>query len=746
VAYLENATLIKEFIEGDQIVLDNVPMRVERGVGYQLSNAYPRKTQQGDPGPDDHPYNSTNTQRTWVNGCLVRDSEEAADVGNWWDGLAWTQTKGQLSAPLRVIRLDPGPDDPGGMTVPHVRMGENFIWTKGNLNGTIYEYRAVDGALRHLGGGAPVQFSGTVTNVGVMYQVETASVGEVGIWLYIPTTAGYTRIASDDFERHLSPDAVSWATVGFATNENKLYRLTTQGQVFFAIDHSDTWTLVGTISDGSEPRNIYQTSDDDGNRCIGVTTSSGLFLLDHDNALLVKTDFWFPEHAYNGYGAALWRAQDYISNGVGVQRKVGLLITQEGLDNRDGLPFPFAGGFFTDLEPSYNWLVGAVAGQTQGADLHVTPVDSQFGLTMNIPYPIVSSGAQANFLGINRKGAIYIYNGLGWAPFYKWNRPPTRVVVSMIQNATLDQREQHMFFGDVDGGAFVARIPAVYYNPIQSPNLPVEREWYLEESRIDWNLKDVPKIAKQLNIKADHLWHVVDDDDPDTPNTTATLGDGIYQNRIQVICNWLDPVGIKHTSEDLDVLSGPGPYPFVSLREVDPDDDDPPPTALRGLTPVPYLELRADSHEGNSRRSAPIGWERYKNTGEFLPTGLPHEAIWLTYRGINDDRDPEWMTTGVVEWRSIISRKWARPNRVFTFQISASTAIKGMSEEEVLDFLDGICLKVGGVPLVTGDAFYIVDVTRLDGSGEPGLSPRGARTITCLEFTDLVYEQQIDGP
>jgi hypothetical protein len=50
------------------------------------------------------------------------------------------------------------------------------------------------------------------------------------------------------------------------------------------------------------------------------------------------------------------------------------------------------------------------------------------------------------------------------------------------------------------------------------------------------------------------------------------------------------------------------------------------------------------------------------------------------------------------------------------------------------------------VPLVTGDQFYIVDVTRLDGSGEAGLSREARRTITCLEFTDLQYERDLDGP
>jgi hypothetical protein len=87
-----------------------------------------------------------------------------------------------------------------------------------------------------------------------------------------------------------------------------------------------------------------------------------------------------------------------------------------------------------------------------------------------------------------------------------------------------------------------------------------------------------------------------------------------------------------------------------------------------------------------------------------------------------------------------------RPNRVWTAQIDVSNAIKGVSEQDTLRILDTICFKVGGVPFVHGDRFYIVDVTRNDGSDPAGLAVQGYRTLTLLEFTDRTYEALADMP
>jgi hypothetical protein len=713
--YLTDATLIREWIEGDQIILDNVPLRVERGYGYSLTNVYGRKEQHGEPGPEDHQYTSTNTQRTWLGGQLRRDAEETGETGRWWKGHAWTQTRGALGHALKVDRIGLPEDAPLGQVVPLGRLGDDFYWSVGDINGRIYRHdEPTHTALDPLSGA--MSFVGTVMNVGAVFQTEGDTDDEADTWMYVPTTTGYTRFALDGTVTH-APLQWQHACVGMAVNENRLYRLNTNGKVFFLIDHDDRWEYAGTLPDGSDPQNIYQTYDDDGNRVIGVTSTSGLWMLDHDNQMLLDTDLTFPEHAYQGLGAVNWRGDDYISVGVGVHRKAGTLVVAAGLDEDDGLPNPFSGGFITHLARSYNLLIAAVAGQPAAENSESgIPEEEMFGVTQGLPYPIVGLGTQARFVGKNRLGAIFCWNGLGWSEMYTWNRPPTRAIVTMIRNASLEDRYQHLFFGDNDGGAYAIHVPMTYYNPLESPNLPLDRESYLEESRIDWNMPDVPKIAKQINIKPDHLWHKIEPDQVDP-----------YLNRIQIICNWIDLDGHEHTSEDPDVMNGPGPYPFSD-----------------GDQPLPYLELRADVKNDNSRRSASIGWERYRNTGVLLPTGLPHEAIWMTYRFLGDPRND--YTGGVIQWRTILARKWMRPNRVFTFQVNAATANKGLSETEILHHLDNVCLKKSGVPLVNGDEFLIVDVTRLDGSGEAGLSPRGMRTISCLEFTDHTYEDVIHGP
>ena len=724
--YLEEATLIREWIEGDEIVLDNVPMMVERGVGYSLTNTYGRKTQHGEPGPDDHQYNSTNTQRTWMSGQLRRDSQETAETGRYWQGHAWVHTRGGLGHALKVDKVSFPADAPEGQVVPLDRLGRNFFWAVGTDNARIYQHvEASHSAIDPVVAGVShvVSVVGTVMNRGITFRTPGDDDAVSDVWLYVPTTGGYTRF-DVEMNVELAPEDQNWATLGFAINQNKLYRLTTAGKVFSLLDHTDRWQYVATLPDGSYPQNIYRTYDDDGNRCIGVTTSSGQWLLDHDNGWLFDTDLTFPEHAYQGRGACLWRGDDYISVGIGIHRKTGQLVVAAGLDEDDGLPPPFVDGLITDLCPSYNVLVAAVAGEAQG-EADVPLGDSIYGLTQSLPYPIPTLSSQSRLLGKNRMGAIFVYNGLGWSEVFTWRRPPTRVVVNMIHKPSVlypddpeyDTRYQHMFWGDEDGGGYTVHIPLTYYNPIQSPTLPLDRHSFLEESRIDWNMPDTPKIAKQLNIKARNLWHEL---------TAAQQHheDPGYRNRIEVVCHWIDLDGHERRSDEEGVTLGPGPYPFSD-----------------GVAPLPRLVLEADSAEGNSRRAASIGWERYKNTGVLLPTGLPHEAIWMEYRFIGDPASD--FTGAVIEWRTIIARKWMRPNRIYTFSVNAATAVKGMSEEDVLRKLDEICLKTSGVPLVTGTDFLIVDVTRLDGSNEAGLSPRGGRTISCLEFTDVVYEDPI---
>lgn len=719
--HIEDAVLVMDS-RGDEVVLDNVPLKVERTIGYQLNNVYARANRQGEPGPDDHTFDTTNTQRNWLAGCLVRESQEAADIGKFWDSFAWTQTRGALGQPLKVTKLTLPDDAPVGPCVPLGRLEDAVYWAVGWRDGWILQQDPGTDSLIHPDTEVRA-FQGLVTNRGEAYRLPGATVDDPEEWLYVPTTDGYTRIQGGTFD---TIDVIDMATVAFSLNQNKLYRLTAQGEVFFCIAHDDDWTRVGVVNDGSEARQLYRTFDDDGNRTPGVSTSSGLWLLDHDNEILWDTDLTFPEHVYQGYGACNWRGDDFISVGIGIHRKVGSLVTPAGLDDDDGLPAPFAGGLIVDLAPSYNLLVAALASEPPPEVVSYTPppdvelVQATLQQLAGLPAPLVSSAVRyiANpevFLPDDRVGAIYVYNGIGWAKMFQWNRAPTRVMVTMMRNPDRLDRSQHLVFGDIDGGAYDIRIPSTYYNPLESPSLKLERTGYLEESRIDWNVPDVPKIAKQINIRPDKLYQEL------------VAGGTPYFNRIQVVCRWVDVNGLEHSSEDADVLSGPGPYPFSD-----------------GDQPLPYLELRADVPEENMRRSSPIGWERYRNTGKLLATGLPHEAIWFSYRWVGDPRSD--YAGAVIKWRTIVARKWMRPTRIFTLNVNLQRANKGYSETEMADFLDSVCLKHGGVPFVVGDKFTIVDVSSLNGGFEAGMSPRGNRTLTCIDFRDYTYELPLDAP
>jgi hypothetical protein len=86
-----------QYSQSGEIVLNNTPLRVNGEIVEELQNIFGRKVQQGDPGPDDHPINSTISveDNTGGMGTLKRRSDE--DTGRYWFSTLWTMSRGVLA-------------------------------------------------------------------------------------------------------------------------------------------------------------------------------------------------------------------------------------------------------------------------------------------------------------------------------------------------------------------------------------------------------------------------------------------------------------------------------------------------------------------------------------------------------------------------------------------------------------------------------------------------------------------------
>ena len=331
-------------------------------------------------------------------------------------------------------------------------------------------------------------------------------------------------------------------------------------------------------------------------------------------------------------------------------------------------------------------LVAAIAGELKDASGIPPITEAVYGLTPGHPVPADRQGGdRPTFLGTNRMGAIY--PGTGWAGAS--STPGTarrRGWWSPSPGQRRAKSYQHCFFGDVADGAFAVHLPITYYNPMESRTCPLARPPSTSrESRIDWNTPDVPEggQATQHQGRSPLATSPVRLGAPDlltTRSRSSATG-----------ATWTGSTTPARTGRHQRSRS----LPLRHCRA------EPEPVETLSLPP------RRAWDSASTPGAASIGWERYRTgTGRSAaPRGCRMSRSGSRYRWRNDghDRVPQLMPTirsgyagAVIEWRTIIARKWMRPTRIWTFQIDAATAIKGVSEQRALDILDRICLKKGG--------------------------------------------------
>lgn len=517
-------------VQNQEVVLNNVPMLVNGDVTFELVNNYGRKIQQGDPGPNDHSVDSNIAQSEWTGGIgdmKYRGDESRSNA--WWTTL-YVQVRDSLSLNHKTTR--------------HTVTGEegNFAYLHGKIGG---QQVATFGKKIKVW----VESTQSFTDPGAGAKATTATPNNGGVtWgsdvvtkkVYIPCGSTYETFDGSTVAGGVASEKAD----SFLVWESKLLKLDSDGQVKATVDNT-SWAKKGYIPEEFTPRNMFVFYDRSDNEVPHVSTSGAVYAVDYANGLLVNSDFEFPDHPYQGYGVARWRADAYVSVGLGVHRNNGGFITAVGPDGRDGLPEEYSNGYITSMSGSYNFLLALV----KGGSIAVVPPAETADAGISIPERMISTvtGVYSTLLG---------YNGLGWSPMWTGEEEPTNVKVSSHEG------KYRAFWGS-RGAVFTQLMPHAYYNPLyDQSDFPLERYGEHITPYYNWGFVDTPKILKLLELKTarcnelDYIkvWMRIDDEEewgngesPGTPLAVITTnGQHSLETGFEDIADRRYHVGLTH--------------------------------------------------------------------------------------------------------------------------------------------------------------------------------------------------------
>jgi hypothetical protein len=380
-----------------------------------------------------------------------------------------------------------------------------------------------------------------------------------------------------------------------------------------------------------------------------------VYALDFANNLLIETDLKYPDHPTQGLGADRWRADAYVTVGIGIHRQANGLVTAVGPDGRDGLPTEYSSGHFTDVCGSYNELFGLM----QGGDITAEATPEDTDLLAGLPDTMYSN--------LSDKFSMLLgWNGLGWHPRWVGTKQPTNIGVSSTAGV-------YRVFWGTRGELKTQILPLGYYNPAYRQQY-VEMERYArhETPFYNWGMINTPKILKYFET------HTSNCDDV---------------NYIKVWCRI-----------DANEEWGNG---------------------VEGGTPLAVITT-------NGQHRFLIGYELYGD--QLLHVGLEHERVQFAFEFFGDEAD--YYATPIMDWYTIVGRKWMRTIRVFTFQVDATLPHKNLSADLISQHIYDSARKKSGVPLVIANRVFMVDVTADSGNIAAGMTWEAYHNLSCIEMIE----------
>jgi hypothetical protein len=462
--------------KNQSVRIDGRDLVIKGPVQFEVTNIHGQKSQQGDPGPDSHPTNSTLTQRSWEGGGQLSDANPASDMHRFdWSTLMTEYAKFLTLAPLTYV-ITPPTANILTMCWGDYPNGDNaeFFYQSGT---NVYVYDP----------GVPAQSvaAGTTTvgavNAGVCYR-PLSGVDAGNEYMFIPGgSSGWARFDGTG----ATTDAAD-SFIDFAVWNDTLYGIDTAGVIKKSVD-GIVFSDVVALTDGTTPRHLLNFVNRQDEETLYVVTNNDVWGFDADNLRLVKSYFGYPRHPRQGWGACQWRGEMWTSVGMGAFRYDLSQVIPSGLDRDQGLPAQYR-GYVTDLVPAYNNLFFYV----KGTDVLSTPVVETETLDLGGgDDPLYGTPPAAT------NNVLMAWNGIGF--HYRWagqGLDPGNAYVS-------SGHDEYNVFWSNDDKIYRQKLPIDYFNPGDQESASYEFEPYGEfyTPWYDWGWADQVKTLKKVEFK-----------------------------------------------------------------------------------------------------------------------------------------------------------------------------------------------------------------------------------------------------
>jgi hypothetical protein len=529
-----------------RVRLGDVVIHTQGPLHEEVSNIHGRKVNIGDPGPDDHPVNSTIIIDNFAGGGQALDSTEEADVNRFYWATLMTQYPKFITLPPRThVYSGPNSANP-------VLLGDY----PNTVDGDFWASWGTD-VCRYVVGSDSFA---TITTMqapalqeGIVYKnAAGANIGVVNMWIAQGATCS-TLNGSTITNR-------AEAAMAFAIWDNKLFRLTLTGELYWTNDGGISWTHICDIPDGATPRRLQSYVDRNDSPLLYVVTSGRVYGLDFDGGQLISTKLFYPQHPKQGLGVEVFQGNLYVSVGLGIHRYDLSQIIPAGLDRDQGLP-PEYRGYITSLSQSYNGLFALIRGLPSSAEVSETE-------TLDV-------GGQESFstsVGSDYS-VLMMWDGVGW--HYRWagaGGAPQNVLVSQ-------SNDKHRVWFSAGGKVNRQDLPYTYFNPGDPEDANVEFDNYGEliTSWYDWNWAGQTKVLKsvEVNVKSAspicpvEVYYQVNDETSDWVHVDTITARGEYKYRVGIDPE--DPVMIDGTPKYIGVS-----HEQVRLKVIMSRDDENP--------------------------------------------------------------------------------------------------------------------------------------------------------------------------
>jgi hypothetical protein len=447
------------------VSLAGYAMKLASGVNESIVNIHSRPITQGDPGPHDHPTNSTWIQSDWTGGGQVHIGHPDVVTGRF--DFATSET-----APAKTITLPPLPDewaDPALTGNDCIGLGvyDNKEWAAWGAD--IRSFNHGTDAWDDMG----TNLTGSPVKKGCVFVPKTGALAGVDLFC-IPLGSSF------DYVNGTTRTNVAKSAADLIVYDNKLFRVGTDGSFEYTTDLS-AWSGVTYVSDGSTPRGLQIYLTVGGEPTVYVITSAGVWVWDSISNTLLESQLQYPRHPDQGKGSSVWRGELWTSVADGAHRYNRSTISPQGLDSEQGLPDQYR-GVIVDMEPSYNNLYALLSGIAEETE---QPTDETYFHTGD-DYMTGASSQAASLL--------MKWNGFGWhyvADMY--GSAPTTVFVS-------DAQDDYAVWWAADKKMYRVPLTRTYTNLKTNETIPVKTSSWFESAWYNYGWEGQTKVLKSFDI------------------------------------------------------------------------------------------------------------------------------------------------------------------------------------------------------------------------------------------------------